>query len=355
MPVNVIVPPLSATADTLTLMEWYKREGDMVLKDEPLFMVETDKATLDVESPASGRLLQVSAKAGDSIVSLSRIAVIVAEGESLSDVKASPPVAPKPPVKAPPPIAKPAVAPLERRVQATQRRIFISPRAKKLAEERRFDWRKVIGTGPEGAIVERDVHTSLNKLQVPITLTTETNATELVALRERLKGAGVAVAYDDLILLILARALREVPKINASQEGDAHIGITVDVDDDLTLAVVRNVDKKSLREIAKETLSLREAAKAGDLTVERTQVATLALTNLGMFGIDAFTPVIATPDCPLVGIGRIKTLSQPSDVTQRFSVWVSLTFDPRLVRAGTGARFLQSVAATIENPTLALV
>lgn len=366
MPVDVIVPPLSATADTLTLIEWYKREGDAVLKGEPLFMVETDKATLDVESPASGTLANVSAQAGETVATLSRIALLIADGEAGADANFAPSVAkkggetPQPP---PDERQKTAVEPPKMAVATPKiavtpptfrgaRRVFISPRAKTLAQESRFDWKRVVGTGPKGAIVERDIRAALAQPQAPITLATETDATELVALFNRLEAMGAIVSYDDLLLLILARALRETPEANPSKEG-VHISITAESEDDLRLAVVCDVDKKGLREIAKETLSLRAAALAGSLSPSPC-VAALALTNLGTFGIDAFTPVVA-PDCPLVGAGRIKALTQPSDALQRYSMWISLTFDPRQIRAVAGARFLQTVAETIENPIAALV
>lgn len=175
MPVEVVVPPLGATVDTLTLVAWYKREGDRVEKGEPLFAVETDKATLDVESPAAGILSRVSAEPGDDVVSLSRIALIVTPGEpdDVTTIRiAERVVAIQGSEASDEPDQRGTLVALvvatqgsEARDAATSRdvraapgdRIFISPRAKRLAEEKNFDWRQLHGTGPGGAIVERDV------------------------------------------------------------------------------------------------------------------------------------------------------------------------------------------------------
>lgn len=159
MPVDVVVPPLGATVDTFTLVAWYKKEGEFVEKDELLFAVETDKAVLDVESPASGIIQQVSAAPGDEIAALSRIAVIAAQGEHDVRTEISDKIDPNSVLK--PLITLSSVAPKGLSLESNVRQ-FISPRAKRLAEERRLDWRNMRGSGPEGAIIERDVLDELN-------------------------------------------------------------------------------------------------------------------------------------------------------------------------------------------------
>src|SRR5947209_1807774 len=302
MPVDVLIPPLGATTDTLRLVEWYRQEGETVTKDEPLFAVETDKATLDVEAPASGILRLVSAPPGAEVAALSRIAVIAAPGEPweapgargqrsgvTGNVLVGLPPGPSPFSPLPP-----APSPL------TPARVFISPRARSLAELRGVAWQTLRGTGPEGAIVERDVLASLylgqdkddqgrdvlETLKVagaraviatrmlqsatttaPVTLTTETDATELVALRVRQNAAGVPCSYNDLLLWLLARALREHPRLNASLQGEeirdwrrVNIGLAVDSEQGLRVPVVHDVDRKGLAEIAQEIAALVEAA-----------------------------------------------------------------------------------------------
>jgi pyruvate dehydrogenase E2 component (dihydrolipoamide acetyltransferase) len=391
MPVDVLVPPLGATTDTLRLVEWYRREGETVTKDEPLFAVETDKATLDVEAPSSGILLRVSARPGDEVSALTRLAIIAAPGEAddggegvigegvsgrsgLSGLSLSAhPLTPSPP-------------------HSLTSRPFISPRARRLAEAQGVDWRSLSGTGPEGAIVERDVraapqlepdgddagHEVLDRIPVagtraviarrmlesatttaPVTLTTEVDATELVALRARQRAAGVACSYNDLLLWLLARALREHPRLNASLVDEeirvwrrVNIGLAVDAEDGLRVPVVRDVDQKGLAEIAQETAALVEAARQGRSVPEALRGGTFTLTNLGMFGIDAFTPILNLPECAILGVGRIKP--QPTvvddEVVIRQKMWLSLTFDHRLIDGGPAARFLQRVAQLIAAP-----
>ena len=394
MPVEVLVPPLGATTDTLRLVEWYRQEGETVTKDEPLFAVETDKATLDVEAPASGILRLVSAQPGAEVAALSRIAVIAAPGEAWeapgargqgSGVRGNVLVGLAP---GPSPLASltPDPSPL------TPARVFISPRARSLAESRGVAWRTLRGTGPEGAIVERDVLASLRLGQdkddqgrdvletlkvagaraviaarmlqsatttAPVTLTSEVDATELVALRARQRAAGVPCSYNDLLLWLLARALREHPRLNASLHGEeirvwrgVNIGLAVDSQHGLRVPVVHDVDRKGLAEIARETATLVAAARQGRSAPEALRGGTFTLTNLGMFGIDAFTSILNLPECAVLGVGRIRP--QPAVVDDRVAIrqklWLSLTFDHRLIDGGPAARFLQRVAQLIAQP-----
>ncbi|HLK60139.1 MAG TPA: 2-oxo acid dehydrogenase subunit E2, partial [Chthonomonadaceae bacterium] len=135
-----------------------------------------------------------------------------------------------------------------------------------------------------------------------------------------------------------------------------HIGLAVDAEDGLRVPVVRDVDRKGLAEIAQETQALVEAARRGKALPDQMRGGTFTLTNLGMFGIDAFTPVINLPECAILGVGRIKP--QPSVVDDQIAirqkVWLSLTFDHRLVDGGPAARFLQRLAQLIEKPHLLL-
>lgn len=379
MAVDVLIPPLGTNTDTLILVEWFKREGEAVVKDEPLFSVETDKSTLEVEAPASGVLRGVTASAGDEVTALSRVAVLVADGEAWEAQLA----APKADVAAAPvAAAKVEAAP----VATAHDRFFVSPRAKRLAESRAIDWRTLTGTGPEGAVVERDVravegggervarerirlsgaraviaqrmHASA-QTTAPVTLTSEVDATELVAWRARLKGDGLAVSYNDLLLAILAVALREHPRMNASLDGDTiavwedvNIGLAVDGDGGLRVPVVRNVDTKGLAQIAEETAALVDVARQGKATPEQLRGGTFTLTNLGMFGIDAFTPIVNLPEAALLGVGRIQATPAVVDgrIEVRQKMWLSLTFDHRLIDGGPAARFLQRVAQCIESP-----
>jgi pyruvate dehydrogenase E2 component (dihydrolipoamide acetyltransferase) len=434
MAVEVLVPPLGQTVDTLVLVSWFKQEGENVTAGEPLFSVETDKATLEVEAPGSGTLTSVTAKPGDEVKVLSAIAVIAAADEVGARVEAdrrSTPATSSPSRVFVSPRARrlaeqagvslsavratgPQGAIVERDVRAALQRPAepvesaaredrpaepgITPVARRLAEERGVDWHALQGTGPRGQVTREDVAQAAGPVPpptapappieggaseayplvgaraliaermgqshretAPVTLTAEADAAALVQLRRQLAGDGVEVSYNDILLYALAHALREHPRLNASLDRDAvkvwkriDIGLAVDAERGLLAPVVRDVDRKGLGQLAQETKSLVERARAGRCTPEELRGSTFTLTNLGMFGIDAFTPIINLPECAILGVGRIK--EQPAvfggEVVIRHMVWLSLTFDHRLVDGGPAARFLQRVVQLVERPHL---
>jgi pyruvate dehydrogenase E2 component (dihydrolipoamide acetyltransferase) len=204
---------------------------------------------------------------------------------------------------------------------------------------------------------------------VPVTLTTEADATRLVRLREEIKAdlAGTATpvpAYTDLLARLVAVALLEHPRLNATLEGDAivehpamHIGLAVDTEGGLVVPVVRDAQAKSIGQIAAESARLVAAVRARTATPDDLGGGTFTITNLGMYEIDAFTPVINPPECAILGVGRI--VARPvvveeaaETVAVRRMMALSLTFDHRLVDGAPAARFLQRVKGFIERPTL---
>jgi pyruvate dehydrogenase E2 component (dihydrolipoamide acetyltransferase) len=209
----------------------------------------------------------------------------------------------------------------------------------------------------------------------PVTLTTEVDATELVRLRAQLKNdsaAGLAVpGYNDLLVKLVAHALLEHPALNARLEGDAivqfaavHIGLAVDTPRGLLVPVLRDAASKTVRQLASESAALVEQARAGRLGPEALTGSTFSLTNLGMYDIDLFTPIINTPECAILGLGRIQAKQVVIDaaaaiaaerVAIRQMMGLSLTFDHRLVDGAPAARFLQRVKQFIEQPYLWLV
>jgi pyruvate dehydrogenase E2 component (dihydrolipoamide acetyltransferase) len=200
----------------------------------------------------------------------------------------------------------------------------------------------------------------------PVTLTTEADATELVRLRQQLKEAGsqFVPTYNDLLAKLAALALQEFPQVNARFEGEfivqstsVNVGVAVDTERGLLVPVVRDVQAKSLRQIAKETAALIEQARSAQVSPDDLHGGTFTLTNLGMYEIDAFTPIINLPECAVLGVGRIvaKQVVLEADaerVAIRRMMFMSLTFDHRLVDGAPAARFLQRVKQFIEKPYL---
>ena len=200
----------------------------------------------------------------------------------------------------------------------------------------------------------------------PVTLTTEVDATELVKLRESLKAdaansGGEVPSYNDLLAKIAATALAAHPQINARIEGDeivteasAHIGIAVDTDRGLLVVVVRDAQDKTVRQIAQASKEVIARAKDGKATMNDLRGSTFSITNLGVYDIDAFTPIINAPECAILGVGRIvaKPVIIKDKVKARKMLALSLTFDHRLVDGAPAARFLQRIKQLIETPYL---
>jgi pyruvate dehydrogenase E2 component (dihydrolipoamide acetyltransferase) len=206
----------------------------------------------------------------------------------------------------------------------------------------------------------------------PVTLTTDTDATELVQLRSKINadpGASETepVSYNDLLARLVAIALVDHPQLNASFIGDevvrhssVNIGIAVDSDRGLLVPVVRDVAGKSIRRIAEESSQLIRAARSGRIPADDLHGATFTITNLGMYEIDAFTPIINLPECAILGVGRIVSRAVVLDEASgalgaRKMMALSLTFDHRIVDGAPAARFLQRIKQFVERPTLWLV
>jgi pyruvate dehydrogenase E2 component (dihydrolipoamide acetyltransferase) len=260
----------------------------------------------------------------------------------------------------------------------------ISPRARRAARERGIDATQVQGSGRHGriregdilaaaaaaagrplspvrrAIAERMVQSLRNT--APVTLTTTAHATNLVKLRNQFKSAphgpdSIVPSITDLFVKIAAHALQQHPALNACWQDDRivtsaqiHIGIAVDTEAGLLAPVIRNVPALTLEQIARQTRALADKARRRQLTAEEMQGGTFTITNLGAFGIDAFTPIINWPQCAILGIGRIRR--QPAvigdQVVAREQVTLSLTFDHRLVDGAPAGRFLQTLCSNIE-------
>ena len=390
MAFEVVMPRLGWNMEEGALAGWRKKDGESVTAGEILFEVESDKAVQEVEALESGilRIPPDSPPKGKVVPVGTLLAWLVAQGESVpvggsprpgAAQAAGPAAAPAPPAAT---AAAPAPPPSPAR--ASGRGPAISPRAKRIAAELGVEWTGIRGSGRTGRIVERDVRRASAETgrtagrptaPVPsarraiaekmsasahttaaVTLTTEADATELVKLRDVFKGRpGQPVpSYNDLLIRIVAFALREHPQLNAGP-GDVHIGFAIDTDRGLLAPVVRNVADKSLLAIAKETARLIERARAGEITAEEMSGGTFTITNLGMYDIDAFTPIINIPECAILGVGRIVARQVVTDadagtVAIRRMVVLSLTFDHRLVDGAPAARFLQAVKRAVEQP-----
>ncbi|MHB8736853.1 MAG: dihydrolipoamide acetyltransferase family protein, partial [Terriglobales bacterium] len=262
----------------------------------------------------------------------------------------------------------------------------ISPRARRVARELGIDCNGLSGSGRNGRIRERDVraatsgrvkgrlipHTNIRRAiaarmvagvtqAAPVTLTTKLDATNLVELRNQFKATTdpIIPSYTDLIVKLTAVALRQHPLLQAQWRDDGlfvperiDIALAVDTEAGLLVPVVRAVDSLTLRQIAAQSRELIEQARAGRLTAEQMRDATFTITNLGGFGIDAFTPIIHLPQCAVLGVGRIvrEPAVQGDRVVPRELLTLSLTFDHRVVDGAPAAWFLQMLRGCLEHP-----
>lgn len=383
MATKIIMPKLGMAMTEGAVVKWIKRDGETVNKGEPLVVVMSKKISYQVEAPASGIVRHIVREKETCPVG-AVIGYILEPGEEMPEIA---PPSPPPVEKVAAPAPTPAPAPASPLPEA-QPFILASPAARRLAQEHGIDLSRVKGTGPGGRISERDVLAYLESLKaaptersIPfigmrqaiaqrmveslqtmaqVTLMTEADVTELVRLRERLRKR-LEVSYTDLIIKAVAVALREHPQLNATLVGEEirllpeiHIGIAVALEDGLIVPVIRDADKKSLEEIARETKHLAEAARAGTITVDEVTGSTFTITNLGMYDIDGFTPIINPPECAILGVGRIveKPAVYGGEIVKRSMMTLSLTFDHRLVDGAPAAAFLQRVKELLETPSL---
>jgi len=395
MAVEVLVPRLGWTMEEGTFGGWLKGDGDEVQEGDPLFVLESDKATQEVEAIESGilRIAGDAPESGATVLVGVLLGYIVQPGESVPVAK-EPAAAEKGRQAAAASSLSSAASPsVVRSLRSGKTTPTISPRARRIANELGIDWTGLQGSGSSGRIVEKDVRlatestparsmggprgralptTQLRRiiaqrmsasahLTAPVTLTTEVDATELVALRERLKAQAPSRAptYTDLIVKLTAVALQRHPKLNAYWRDDQllilediHIGIAVDTEDGLLVPVVRNVQNLDFASIAEESRSLAEKARSRRLSPDELQGGTFTITNLGSYGIDAFTPIINAPECAVLGVGRIvrKPAVHEDRVVPRDQLALSLTFDHRAVDGGPAARFLGTIRELLEEP-----
>ncbi|HSV55585.1 MAG TPA: dihydrolipoamide acetyltransferase family protein, partial [Magnetospirillaceae bacterium] len=346
MAVQVLMPQLGLTMTEGLLTEWSINEGDRVRKGDILFSVENDKAVLPVEAQADGILAAVSAQAGETVPVGAVLALILAEGESLPAAEVRPQALADAVTAA---AESPADRPREDFVPA-------SPRARILAARAGLDLGSVAGTGPDGAVLERDLSESVpaapreergtavfqasasapgdsevitlsrvgrigaermakSWTEIPqFTLYAETCASALLRMRARGKDDGKPFTITVLLAGLLARALRDYPKLNASWEGNGQIrvwrtvnvGVAMDGPDGLVVPVIMDCASKGFAELARELAALSEKANSRALTAGDLSGGTVTLSNLGMFGVKRFQAIVNPPQTAIIAAGAVE-------------------------------------------------
>jgi pyruvate dehydrogenase E2 component (dihydrolipoamide acetyltransferase) len=457
MAISVVMPNLGFIMTEGTVIEWLKKPGDLVSKGEPLLVIESEKANVEVESPGSGTLGPNLAPPGTTVPVATSIGYILEPGEEpapelefkigeVVQVESSTRVVAQQPAA--------ATSSGEQKEEETPgaERILASPSARRLAREHGVDLAKIEGTGPRGRIIDRDVlafveiqaqlekesrvrvspvaqklaselGVDLTALQgtgpggrvivedvrrasrtvvlpqpspgpasEPVELTRiqriaaermsisfrtaphfylsiEVDMSQVVAMRDALgptveADAGARLSFSDILLLIVARALRQHPSLNAAfQENqirryqEINIALAVDTAHGLTVPVFHRADQMSLTEITRQRAELVEKAQNNRLTYDDLSHATFTVSNLGMFGVDVFSAIINPPQAAILAVGRIAKRPFVVDdaLLVRPTMWLTLSVDHRAADGAIAARFLQTLVRYLEQPYQLLV
>lgn len=434
----VLMPRLSDTMTEGVIASWQKNVGDDVKKGDILAEIETDKATMELESYKDGKLLYQGAKQGDKIAVNELLAIIGKEGFDVDKVVNA---AKGGSVKQQEPVAKdnidqqkaegdvsktessgvPQQAVEKQESQSQQQvvnegRIFASPLAKKLAEEKGIDLKYVKGSGDNGRITKNDIDnykqpekstvSSEQKQEaaatkqpvatqtyfkedfeeVPVSqmrktiarrlaesmftaphfyLTMNINMDACVDARKKINETSIVkISFNDLVLKAVAVALKQHPKVNSSWLGDkirinhhVNIGVAVAVEEGLLVPVVRFADTKQLSQIAMEVKTFAQKAKDKKLQPADWEGSTFTISNLGMFGIDEFTAIINPPDACILAIGGIAQIPvvKNGTIVPGNVMKVTLSCDHRVVDGATGSAFLQTLKSLLEEPLRMMV
>jgi pyruvate dehydrogenase E2 component (dihydrolipoamide acetyltransferase) len=363
MVTKIVMPRLSLTMKEGSVGKWYKKEGDRVEKGEPIVEVVSEKATYDVEAPSSGILRKVFATEGTDVPVNELLAVITAENEPFSEAELR--------------------QEQPKTVEEGERQALASPAAKRLARERGLNLSLVEGSGPDGRISEEDIKrfleeqtgrlpkvkqvislsglrkTSAERVAASFrtaphsTLMMDVDVSRIVDVHNKL-----GVSYTAILAMATSRALSEHPMVNSTLEGsqikvfeNVNVGLAMNTPNGLVVPVLHDADKKSLQILDTAMKELTEKARQGKLTNEDLSGGTFTITNLGMYGVDSFTPIINPPEAAILGVGRI--VEKPAAINDRIEIkpmlTLSLSYDHRVLDGAPAADFLRKVKENLEK------
>ncbi len=390
------MPALEMAQETGKLISWLKKEGEPVAKGEPLLEIETDKAVMEVESPADGVLAGVKAQAGSEIPVGRTIAWIVKPGETAPTDEAHVESGRKSVVSAASSSASAsasAATAAQSPAGSANHEIKISPKARRLAAEKGVDLARVHGSGPGGEILAADIlgaeskqaghgvalhaesASPIARLMAERTTQSWTTVPHFFVVRELDAGAfdqarqqlagdidksyGVKLTHSDLLVALVARVLAKHPKMNASWtgesirlNGDVNISLAMAVTEGVVAPVIPHADRTSLGAIAVQRRELGERARANKLRPADLAGGTFTISNLGMFDVDAFTAIITPPQVAILAVGRIedRVVAVGGQPAVRPMVTLTLSSDHRVIDGARAAEFMRDVADAITKP-----
>ena len=409
MATDILMPALSPTMTEGKLARWLKAEGDTVAAGDVIAEIETDKATMEVEAVDEGILGRILIQEGaEGIPVNTPIAILVEDGESVPDTSSTQ-VAASPKAETASAETTPAAPASKAPAEDKGERIFVSPLAKRMARERGIALDALTGSGPNGRILKRDVEKgpsaprtapkaaatpvitaseetvrrvpnstmrkviarrlTESKTQVPhfyVSVDIELDA--LLALRSKLNATAqensFKISVNDMMIKAVALALKKVPGVNV-QFTDAEtlhfenvdISMAVSIPDGLITPIIRDADRKSLRDISVEAKDLAKRARAGKLKPEEFQGGTFSISNMGMFGVREFAAIINPPQAGILAIasGEKRAVVRGSDIAIATVMTATLSVDHRAVDGALGAEWLNALRDIVQNPYFLVV
>ena len=387
MATEVIMPALSPAQETGILIEWFKEEGDLIEKGEPLMEVETDKANVEVEATTTGILANITVNLGDEIPVGKVIALILADGESVPESKkeyssSETKVSEEDTAQLQTTISNP----LDPSANLPTNKIVASPKVRQYAKKEGIDLSFIKGSGPNGVILMEDVlvnqsSTKKEENDIPTSkgwrlmadrlteswssaphfnLVRHLDVSNLVTYKKQFQEKNSnRLTYTDLLIKLVSITLKEHPRINASwidnkivKNSEINVGLAVDFDGGLIVPVIHKTDELSLGEITNRRKDLITRTQAGKLRSGDLDRGTFTISNLGMFDVDSFNAIINPPQAAILAVGRIVDKVVPVDGLPevRPILTLNLSFDHRVVDGVRGAEFLKTLSNLIENP-----
>jgi pyruvate dehydrogenase E2 component (dihydrolipoamide acetyltransferase) len=419
MAIEVRMAKLSPTMETGTINRWLKKEGDNVSSGDPIAEVETDKASMQLETFDDGKLLKILRPEGSTVQIDEIVAVIGAAGEDISAILAA--------ANSGAPVAAPAKQPSAKAAAAVAAQVAVaakaapaapvaatgekgrvkaSPLARKVAKERNIDLQQVSPSGPGGRVVARDLEQAAPAAQavsfaaplpasgadvdIPLSNIRQTIARRLLEskqtiphwycynevlmdramtfrdeLNANLEDGGIKISVNDLVIKVCAAALLKHPEVNAAfnqtsirRHGGVHIAVAVATEDGLYTPVLRNVPSLGFTQISTGVRELAKKARDKKLKADELRGSGFTISNLGMFGVDQFMAIINPPEAAILAVGAVKNKPIVNDAGQVVAgkvMGLTLSSDHRVIDGSVGAKFLGTIRDLLEHPAKLLL
>lgn len=403
---QILMPQYGLTMEEGAVEKWLVKVGDVIKEGDVIAEIVTDKLTNDLVSEVSGTVLKLVAAEGEDILVKGLLAIVGEPGEAIDAASAAPQAEEAAPAASAPAAAQAAQAAPAPAAPAPGGRVKISPFARKVAEKNKLNYAALTGTGPSGRIVVKDVEMALaagaapaapapapaaapaapiagdevvkmskmrkivaermtaSAREIPtVTQDIKVDVTKLLALRAQInEGREERISVNDFVLKAVAKAIRRHMDLNTSldeagssiiRHQQINLGMAVSVPGGLMVPVIRDADKKSLETLAKEAKDLASRARDSKLDPSELQGSTFSVSNLGMYGITSFTPIINQPNAAILGVCTaedVVALDKEGKLYNKKVMTLSLTFDHRLIDGAEAADFEKTLKLMLEEP-----